>query len=160
MSDGAHRVLRPWTAAARAPSTSAPRRRLDVAAPRLSSVLPLDGGEKSGDLDLRPDVFHRSSSIHRHRLDVVAFLLFEVLPLEGGKKSGDPDLCPGVLQHSSFVNGLRPDVLQPSFSVHRRWPDFVAPLLPTVLTSDAVEKAADLTPVHFSQLVTPRSPSV
>jgi len=128
MSDGAQRVLRSWTAAAPAPSTSAPRRRLDVAAPLLPLLLPSDGGKKSGGPDLRPDVLQHSSSIHRRRPDVAAPFISAVLPLDGGKKNGGPD--------------LRPDVLQPSSPVYRRRPNVAAPFVPAVLTLDGVEESS------------------
>ena len=91
MSDVAQSALRSWTAAARAPSTSAFRRRLDVPAPLLSSVLPSDGVKKSGDPDLRPDVLQHYFSIHRRRPEVAMPLLSVVLPLPIGKKSVGPD---------------------------------------------------------------------
>ena len=71
IDDGAQRALRSWVAAAaRAPSTSESRRRLNAAAPLLSLVLSSDPGKKSGGPNLCPDLIQRSSSAHRRRPDV------------------------------------------------------------------------------------------
>ena len=61
-----------------------------VAAPLFPLVLALDGVEKSGRPDLRPDVLQHSST-HRRRPDVAEPFLPAVLTVDAAEKSGRPD---------------------------------------------------------------------